>query len=365
MNLVIAAVLRRCEEANSMASSSVILDRLLQAAFVVAERTSSVLPYRVLRLVACSALVFAGCEQRNSASPTAKAPPIVSATSAESPTATTTAASRTTEAEPAGLHNLMQVTQRIYSGSEPHGEEGIASVQKLGVKTIVSVDGAKPAVETARKYGMRYVHIPIGYDGVPEEAGQSLARLVREAESPIYVHCHHGKHRGPAAAAVACIASGDMTGKEALAILVRAGTSKDYAGLWRDVEAYTPPPAGAELPELVEVAEVGSFTAAMAQVDRAFDNLKLCRDVKWTVPPDHPDLVPAQEALLLQEGLHEAARNLGDEYDEQFKAQLAEAEALAIELRSALQTQDVAAATERSVRIEQSCKQCHTQYRDQ
>ena len=101
-----------------------------------------------------------------------------------------------------------------------------------------------------------------------------------------------------------------MTGKEALSILVRAGTSKDYTGLWRDVEAYTPPPADAELPELVEVAEVGSFTAAMAQVDRAFDNLKLCRDAKWTVPPDHPDLVPAQEALLLQEGLHEAGRNL-------------------------------------------------------
>ena len=100
------------------------------------------------------------------------------------------------------------MTERLYSGSEPHGEEGIASLKELGVKTIVSVDGAKPAVETARKYGMRYVHIPIGYDGVPEEAGQSLARLMREAETPIYVHCHHGKHRGPAAVAVACVAGG-------------------------------------------------------------------------------------------------------------------------------------------------------------
>jgi hypothetical protein len=155
-----------------------------------------------------------------------------------------------------------------------------------------------------------------------------------------------------------------MSGKEALAILVQAGTSKDYAGLWRDVEAYTPPPADAELPELVEIAEVGSFTAAMAQVDRAFDNLKLCRDVKWAVPPDHPDLVPAQEALLLQEGLHEAGRNLGDEYDEQFKTWLAAAESQAIDLRTALQAQDVNAATERAAQIEQSCKQCHTQYRD-
>jgi protein tyrosine phosphatase (PTP) superfamily phosphohydrolase (DUF442 family) len=319
-----------------------------------------------LSFVFCYSLVFSGCGPANSDSPAVKAIPVTPTIGAESSASILAAAADgNPKAELAGLHNLLQVTKQIYSGSEPHGEEAFTSLQRLGVKTIVSVDGAKPAVEMARKYGLRYLHIPIGYDGIPAEAGQSLARLVREAQGPFYVHCHHGKHRGPAAAAVACVAAGEMTGKEALGILARAGTSKDYAGLWRDVEAYTPPPADADLPDLVEVAEVESFTAAMAQVDRAFDNLKLCRDVKWAVPPDHPDLVPAQEALLLQEGLHEAARNLGGEYDERFKNWLALAEALAIELRSALQTQDVAAATERTVRIEQSCQQCHTQYRDQ
>ncbi|HEX2477338.1 MAG TPA: hypothetical protein VHK01_21460 [Lacipirellulaceae bacterium] len=287
--------------------------------------------------------------------------PAVEATSASAPSA---AKADVPKSEPAGLHSVMKVTSRLYSGSEPHGEEGIASLQKLGVKTIVSVDGAKPQVELARKYGLRYVHIPIGYDGVPEEAGQMLARLVREAEEPFYVHCHHGKHRGPAAATVACIAAGDMNNKQAREILVRAGTSKDYVGLWRDVDAYTPPPADAELPELVEVAEVESFTAAMAQVDRAFDNLKLCGDAKWTVPADHPDIVPVQEALLLQEGLHEAGRTAGEDYDERLKKWLTEAEALAVELRSALQSEDVNLANERALLIEQSCKQCHTRYRD-
>jgi protein tyrosine phosphatase (PTP) superfamily phosphohydrolase (DUF442 family) len=318
----------------------------------------------------CAALL-SGCSQSNTNSPPVKLPasladiPVNMPTSPSSSAAAAAAASAgSKKADPPGLHNLMQVTNRIYSGSEPHGEEGIASLKVLGIKTIVSVDGARPAVETARKYGMRYVHIPIGYDGVPEEAGQSLARLMREAETPIYVHCHHGKHRGPAAVAVACVAGGDMTGKEALEILVRSGTSKDYTGLWRDVEAYTPPPADAELPELVEVAEVGSFTAAMAQVDRAFDNLKQCRDVKWTVPPDHPDLVPAQEALLLQEGLHEAGRNLDEGYDEQFRTWLAAAEAQAVELRAALQTKDSERATMIGTQVEQACKQCHAAYRD-
>jgi protein tyrosine phosphatase (PTP) superfamily phosphohydrolase (DUF442 family) len=262
-----------------------------------------------------------------------------------------------------GVHNLMRVSDRLYSGSEPHGEEGFDSLAELGVKTVISVDGAKPQIELARKHGLRYIHIPIGYDGVPEEAGQALARAVKEVPGPIYVHCHHGKHRGPAAVAVACIASGAVNNKDALKILERAGTSKDYKGLWRDVEGYVPPAEGAKLPTLVETADVGSFTAAMAQVDRAFDNLKLLRDAKWTALKDQPDLVPAQEALLLQEGLHEAGRN-AEGYDEQLKAWLADEEAKATQLRARLLSKDAKSADSHMMLIEQACKQCHKEYRD-
>jgi hypothetical protein len=130
------------------------------------------------------------------------------------------------------------------------------------------------------------------------------------------------------------------------------------------VENFVSPPVDAELPELVEIAEVGSFQAAMAQVDRAFDNLKLCREARWGVPTDHPDLVSAQEALLLVEGLHEAGRNLGDAYDEQFKKWLADAETEAVNLRTELEKKDANAASERLTLIEKSCKQCHQKYRD-
>jgi len=264
----------------------------------------------------------------------------------------------------AGIHNLMRVSDRIYSGSEPHGEEGFASLVKLGVKTVISVDGAKPNLEAAKKHGLRYVHVPFGYDGVTEVSRLSLTRAVREIESPIYVHCHHGTHRGPAGAAIACVASGALSNKQSIQILERAGTSEDYNGLWRDVAAFVPPAADAKLPELVETATVDSLTAAMSQVDRAFDNLKLCRHAKWGVPKDHPDLVPSQEALLLFEGLHEAARNLGEQDQGQLKNWLAETETMAAELCSDLASKDARAATERLLSIEKSCKQCHQKYRD-
>src|SRR5262249_15241787 len=152
-----------------------------------------------------------------------------------------------------------------------------ASLAKMGIRTVISVDGARPAVDAAHAHGLRYIHIPIGYDGVPTRAAAALARAVREAEGPIYIHCHHGKHRGPAAAAVACIAARNVSGIDALQILELAGTGKEYPGLWRDVVACTAPSADEKPPELVEVAEVDSLAAAMAGVDRHWDNVKLCR----------------------------------------------------------------------------------------
>ena len=57
------------------------------------------------------------------------------------------------EVERPGLHNVLRVSDRIYSGSEPHGDEGLESLVKLGVKIVVSVDGARPNVEAAKKHG--------------------------------------------------------------------------------------------------------------------------------------------------------------------------------------------------------------------
>jgi protein tyrosine phosphatase (PTP) superfamily phosphohydrolase (DUF442 family) len=262
------------------------------------------------------------------------------------------------------LHNLIVVTERIYSGGEPAGEEAFESLDRLGVKAIVSVDGATPDVKAARDHGIRYIHIPIGYDAIPSEAGAALARVMREVDGPVYIHCHHGKHRGPAAAAVACIASGAADGRQALAILEQAGTGKEYPGLWRDVAAYKAPPAGAKLPELRETAEVGSLAAAMAKIDRTFDELKLCQKSNWQPPNDHSDLVPRAEAALVRQQFRESARLLKKDRDARFKAWLAEAEATAGKLERAIENGQTGEATASLQLLEKACQRCHATYRN-
>jgi len=266
---------------------------------------------------------------------------------------------------------VMEAGPDIYSGSEPHGEEAFRSLAKMGVKTVVSVDGARPQVELARKYGLRYVHIPIGYDGVDEAAGKSLARLVKEAKEPVYVHCHHGVHRGPAAAAVACIAAGHTDNASAQDFLKKAGTSPKYQGLWRDVAAYQPPADGAELPELVEIAKITSMAAAMAKIDRKYDNLKLISASRWRVPEDHPDLVAAKEINMMLEGF-EAAIAACDDYPAEMKSEFATSVATAKQIKQILESTagkplaeaNASAATQHLATLQSSCNTCHTEFRN-
>jgi len=268
-----------------------------------------------------------------------------------------------------GLHNLVQLSADVYSGSEPAGEEAFASLKKLGVQTIVSVDGATPKIDLAKKYGIRYVHVPFGYDAIPLATQLSLTRAARDAKTPMYIHCHHGKHRGPAAAAIICRTKGIVDLAGSLKIMQNAGTSRDYKSLWRDVETFTVPSADTQLPELVEIAKVESLAAAMARIDRNFDNLKLCAAADWKTPADRPDLVAQQEALQLQESLYESSRRLAEkehaaDYDAAFREWLTESDAVAQRLYESLQTNNTTAATAAFTALLKNCKQCHVKYRD-
>ena len=95
----------------------------------------------------------------------------------------------------AHLPNAVQIHQKVISGGQPEGEAGFAELARLGIKTVISVDGARPDVATAQSFGLRYVHLPHGYDGIPSERALELAKAVREFDGPIYIHCHHGKQR--------------------------------------------------------------------------------------------------------------------------------------------------------------------------
>ena len=288
------------------------------------------------------------------------------------------------------LSNVSRVIEGVYNGPQPDGDAFFDALRKLGIKTLISVDGATPDLVRAGARGMRYVHLPIGYSGIPNDRRVALTKAIRDLPRPIYVHCHHGKHRGPAALAYALVAGGMLSRAEGVALLKHCGTSPSYAGLYRDVQTaivIDKAALEASTPAFPEKAVVEGIVQAMAGIDHVFEHLEEIERAGWNTPPNHPDLVPLSEAAILAELFRELARSEAAsgkrpaDYRGWMSATEAEAWALHELLRQSAATSasqpwrtprpsatsrpaDAARLSATLAKIRANCKSCHEAYRN-
>lgn len=268
-----------------------------------------------------------------------------------------------------GLHNVRQFAPGVWSGSMPHGAAGFDSLRAMGIRSVVSVDAAVPDVDATTARGMRYVHIPIQYSGIDHDDRAAVAKAVRDLPRPLYLHCHHGKHRGPAALAVGLVGAGEIDAQRGVELMRQAGTSSKYSGLYACVEAAGPLNAahidtyGGSLPER---AEVGGFAGAMAAADRHWDHLTTLKAHRWAPPPDHPDLVALNEAGLVHDYLRVCAEDAQyADAQQDFLDWMRESVAASAELERAIEAQDADRADLAHARLAASCTGCHKAYRDE
>jgi len=268
-----------------------------------------------------------------------------------------------------GLHNVVAYADDVFSGSVPQGEEGFRTLKQMGVRTIISVDGAAPDLELARAQGMRYVHLPIGYDGMDEPRTLELARAIRDLPGPVYVHCHHGKHRSAGATGAALVTLGRLTNEQADALLRISGTSPKYAGLYACVAGAMPAgdaaidAAGNEFPE---VQTTSGLVQGMVEIDHVIEHLKAVEKAGWKPTPGHPDLVPAAEAGRLADLFRhlvddEQVAGKPEEFTGWMKRNAGDAAALEEGIVNGVPPGQL---TEQFRRIAATCNACHAKYRD-
>lgn len=279
------------------------------------------------------------------------------------------------------LPNLIQVHGKVLSGGLPVGPEAFRELSQLGIKTVVSVDAALPDTEMARRFGLRYVHLPHGYDGIPERRVAELAKAVLELEGPIYIHCHHGKHRSPTACGVACAAAGLIPESQVLAVLELAGTDPHYQGLYRaakQVKRISDDRLSALRVEFKEIAEVTPLATAMVELEVTWDRVKQLDRSQWQSSDADPRLQPAPQALLLVEHFAEMLRNSetekrNDEYIRFLSDSLDASRSLYDSLKSLEQSgrkahpdAEVLSVLRRHLKtVGDNCRTCHHQFRDQ
>lgn len=277
----------------------------------------------------------------------------------------------------AGLPNAHQINAKLLFGGQPDARAGWSSLKALGVKTVISVDGVMPDVTSARASGIRYVHLPHGYDGIPENRVVELASAVQRLKGPIYIHCHHGTHRSPAAAAVACVAAGLLSPETGEQILRTAGTSVRYAGLYDVVRTTRPLDSGALNSSAVRFTESvppPPIVRLMAELERTVDRLDMIAASGWESDPLRPKSGPQHEALMLKEHLTEFHRVIVEEntnvrreqgFSEQSAIARRRASALAALLVKAPKSpQELADADSAFAAVKANCAECHRRYRD-
>lgn len=271
-----------------------------------------------------------------------------------------------------GVHNAVAYQPGFISGSVPEGDAGFDTLAGMGVKTIISVDGAAPEVDRATARGMRYIHLPIGYNGFDEERRLQLARATRDAmaDGPVYIHCHHGKHRSAGAAASVAASLGWATPPSMIDRMKVSGTAANYTGLYacasdsKVLDAATLNAVPADFPAVWKTSD---YTRGMVEVDEIYEHLKAIEKAGWKAPADHPDLVPAAEAGRLADlyrVLTDTDRVRKEDAAFADLMRKSQQEATALERLLAANPLDPAQLSAQFKLVGASCKQCHTKYRD-
>jgi protein tyrosine phosphatase (PTP) superfamily phosphohydrolase (DUF442 family) len=273
-----------------------------------------------------------------------------------------------------GLHNVYRLSESIVSGSEPHGEEAFRALQAMGIRTILSVDGKVPEAELAARYGMTYVHVPIQYKGITDDEMLKLAKTFREQRAPFYVHCFHGKHRGPAAAEVGRVVLDGIARDQAVAEMRQwCGTASSYEGLYRVIAEGNIPDARTSAAfawDFPAAHPFDGFRGGMVEVSRADDNLRFLSRRKWQPDAEHPDVDALHEATKLASALERCAElDAIASKPPDFRGWMADSVKQSASMRDALAglqegTSNSAEADKAYKELTTSCNACHEVYRN-
>ncbi len=273
------------------------------------------------------------------------------------------------------LPNLIKFNDTVYSGGTPDGPDGFDELRSLGIKTVISVDAIPPDAEKARAKGLRYVHLPHGYDGISPTRRLQLSKAVAILDGPIYIHCHHGIHRSPAATAMVCVALGWLKTEQALATLRFAGTSPRYRGLYQsvlDADLLKDEELRDADIEFVERIEVPPMTEKMVCLESLLASLEEKSKSGWKLSGKDADKTAKYQALLLKEHYVEWSRegvsedSVRESNTDAFRRLVEDAEENARRLEHAL-AKAPSRPNEIRKRFEQvknDCVKCHRQFRD-
>ncbi|MDZ4833519.1 MAG: tyrosine-protein phosphatase [Candidatus Melainabacteria bacterium] len=106
---------------------------------------------------------------------------------------------RSLASHPGDVPNLRMVSGRLLRGGQPT-EAGLSLLKQSGVKTIINLRAEEPKLieqekKSAERLGLKFISIPLyAFDQPNTKQFQQFLNGVAD-NSPVYVHCLHGRDR--------------------------------------------------------------------------------------------------------------------------------------------------------------------------
>lgn len=97
------------------------------------------------------------------------------------------------------IPNLQQPKVFVYTSGQP-SEEGFRKLSEMGIKTVINVLPENQCVpnefEIVTANNMVYRSVPFHLSGFRKETVDHFAKVLKNAEKPVLIHCATGNHVG-------------------------------------------------------------------------------------------------------------------------------------------------------------------------
>lgn len=134
------------------------------------------------------------------------------------------------------LPNLHKVSDTLYRGAQP-SEEGIETLAKMGVKTIVNLRLLHSDRKKAEQLGLNYEHIRVEtWDPDSPEVVRFLKVVADPNLAPVFVHCKHGADRTGTMCAIYRVLFQGWTKEQAISEMTKGGFN--FHSTWQNLVKY-------------------------------------------------------------------------------------------------------------------------------
>lgn len=141
-----------------------------------------------------------------------------------------------TQLERPGLPNLFKVNDGLYRGAQPTAE-GIEELERMGIKTIVSLRSMHSDKDILGDANIALVRIPMNAWNVRNKDVAQFLWLATDTDRlPVFVHCQHGADRTGAVCAAYRVVVDGWTKQQSLDEMTNGGFG--FHSIWFNLPIY-------------------------------------------------------------------------------------------------------------------------------